>query len=357
MRTVRSSVYVFRRLWFVGFWVAVAAAMALCVVSAKAQDSPTTDAPPQPDKNVPVVQEPAPVERPQGQAPTQDQEVPKGDVPAVFESRIPADQMTFLSGMAGTRSGDVIRDKQFKRLMKSFVPTGEFHYGRDMGLDDALHMVMDGSRVPAQIHDGRYFTIAGSGGPYLAGRAMVWIDMKEGIAIGAFHFHPTNGEPTPSVAVFSRQVKDKALGMSDMPEAFAEDLNAWAEGSSVPALTTRYFITGSNMRVLMEHDEDYCSGTNLNLVPQGEPCEQMEADAADTDEVAAYYLDQVHYRMNATAWMIGPDQVAWIAVRDRTCGGVADPLECRIRVTREHTRVLTGRPMPRPEPHPVGHRY
>lgn len=357
MRTVRSSVCVFRRLWFVGFWVAVAAVMALCVVSAKAQDSPTTDAPPQPDKNVPVVQEPAPVERPQGQAPTQDQEVPKGDVPAVFESRIPADQMTFLSGMAGTRSGDVIRDKQFKRLMKSFVPTGEFHYGRDMGLDDALHMVMDGSRVPAQIHDGRYFTIAGSGGPYLAGRAMVWIDMKEGIAIGAFYFHPTNGEPTPSVAVFSRQVKDKALGMSDMPEAFAEDLNAWAEGSSVPALTTRYFITGSNMRVLMEHDEDYCSGTNLNLVPQGEPCEQMEADAADTDEVAAYYLDQVHYRMNATAWMIGPDQVAWIAVRDRTCGGVADPLGCRIRVTREHTHVLTGRPMPRPEPHPVGHRY
>ena len=325
MRTVRSSVCVFRRLWVVGFVAAVVTVMAFCVVSARAQDSPTTDAPPQPDKNVPVMQQPAPVERPEVQGPAQDQVAPAGGVPDVFESRIPADQMAFLSGMAGARSGDVIRDKQFKRLMKSFVPTGEFHYGRDMGLDDALQMVIDGSRVPAQIHDGRYFTIAGSGGPYLAGRAMVWIDMKEGVGIGAFYFHPTNGEPTPSVAVFSRQVKEKALGMTDMPEPFAEDLNAWAEGSRVPALTTRYFITGSNMRVLLEHDEDYCSGTNLSLVPQGELCEQMDADAADLDEVAAYYLDQVHYRMNATAWMIGPDQVAWIGVRDRTCGGVADP--------------------------------
>jgi hypothetical protein len=158
------------------------------------------------------------------------------------------------------------------------------------------------------------------------------------------------------VAVFSRQVKEKALGMTDMPEAFAEDLNAWAEGSGVPALTTRYFITGSNMRVLLEHDEDFCSGGNLNLVPQGEACEQMDADAADLDEVAAYYLDQVHYRMNATAWMIGPDQVAWVGLRDRTCGGVADALGCRIRVTREHTRRITGRPAPRPRPHPVGRR-
>jgi hypothetical protein len=62
----------------------------------------------------------------------------------------------------------------------------------------------------------------------------------------------------------------------------------------------------------------------------------------------------VHYRINATAWMIGPDQVAWVGMRDRTCGGVVDPLGCRIRVTREHVHVLTGRPGPRPRP--VEHR-
>jgi hypothetical protein len=356
MGTERGGLCAFRRVGAVGFLVAVTVVMVLCVASARAQDSPSTDAPPEPDKSVPVVREPAPVERPQVQAPAVDQAVPQGGVPAVFENRIPADQMAFLTGLAGASSNEVIHDKQFKKLMKFFVPNCEFHYGRDMGLDESLHMVMDGSRVPAQIREGRYFTIAGATGPYLGGRAMIWIDMKEGIGLGAFYFHPVNGEPTPTVAVFSRQVKDKALGMSDLPEAFAEDLDAWAGGSNVPALTTRYFLTGSNMRVLLEHDEDYCSGANLNFVPQGEPCEQMDADAADTDEVAAYYLDQVHYRTNATAWMIGPDQVAWIGVRDRTCGGVVDPLGCRIRVTREHTRVLTGRPMPRPGPHPVAHR-
>ena len=360
MRAMRGGVCLFRRMWVVRFVVGVLAVMALCVAGARAQDIPSADAPPEPDKNVPVVQQPAqqPVHRAEPSAADKAQAAepaaPAGGVPDVFEVRIPPDEMAFLSGMAGVASGEVIRDRQFKRLMKEFVPTGEFHYGRDMGLDSALHMVMDDSRVPAQIQDGRYFTIAGSRGPYLGGRGMIWIDMKEGIGIGAFYFHPTNGEPTPSVAVFSRQVKERALGMTDMPEAFADDLSAWAQGSGVPALTTRYFITGGNMRVLLEHDEDYCSGASLNLVPEGEACEQMDADAADLDEVAAYYLDQVHYRMNATAWMIGPDQQDWLVMRDRTCGGVADPLGCRIRVTREHIHVLTGRPGPRPRP--VGHR-
>ncbi len=256
MRMVGSSVCGFRRMWISDFWCAVALVMALSVATATAQDSPSTDAPPQPDKDVPMVQqEAAPVERPQVQAPAVDQGAPQGSGLDLFVSRIPTDEMAFLNGLAGASSNDVIRDKQFKKLMKFFVPSCEFHYGRDMGLDAALHMVMEGSRVPAQIREGRYFTIAGSNGPYLVGRAMIWIDMKEGIGLGAFYFHPTNGEPTPSVAVFSRQVKDKALGMSDLPPAFGEDLAAWAGGSMVPAVTTRYFLTGSNMRVLLEHDE------------------------------------------------------------------------------------------------------
>ena len=95
------TVCLFRRMWVMCFWMAVAAVMAVCVVSARAQDSPSTDAPPEPDKNVPVVREPAPVERPQMQAPAVDQVAPEGGVPAVFENRIPADQMAFLNGLAG----------------------------------------------------------------------------------------------------------------------------------------------------------------------------------------------------------------------------------------------------------------
>jgi hypothetical protein len=289
-----------------------------------------------------------PVDARQGQPEAQAQ--PMQGVPDIFAKRIAAEQMAFLGGLSGTTTDDAMRNKQFRKLMKSFVPDCMFHYGRDMDLEDALEMVMKGSQTPVRIRDGRYVTMSGAQGPYLGGRGFVWIDMKDGIAVGAFYFHPTNGEPTPSLAVFSRQVKEKALGMSDLPEEFAADLNVWAAGSRVPSLTTRYFITGSNMRVLLEHDEDYCDAENAGLVPQGVQCEQMDADAADMDETAAYYLDKVHYRTNATAWMIGPDQVAWLDVRARACG-VAD-LGCRIRVTREHTHVLTGRTGGRPGPHP-----
>ena len=81
------TVCLFRRMWVMCFWMAVAAVMAVCVVSARAQDSPSTDAPPEPDKNVPVVREPAPVERPQMQAPAVDQVAPEGGVPGCLREQ------------------------------------------------------------------------------------------------------------------------------------------------------------------------------------------------------------------------------------------------------------------------------
>jgi hypothetical protein len=51
-------------------------------------------------------------------------------------------------------------------------------------------------------------------------------------------------------------------------------------------------------------------------------------------------MQETHNQANATARMLGGDQVAWIGVRDQTCG-VA--LGCRIGITRQRTRVLLGR--------------
>jgi uncharacterized protein YecT (DUF1311 family) len=230
--------------------------------------------------------------------------------------------------------------------MRSAIPNCMFHYGWDMPLSEALDKVLKGSPLPVQIRDGRYVMVSGRSGPYLGGRGFVWVDMQDGIALGGFFFHPTNGEPTPTVAVFSRQVqgKDNSVGMSQLPAAFAEDLSRWSMESRVPPLTTRYFITGSNRRILLEHDEDYC------VLPDGMPppppgaCEQMNADAADIDMNAAYYLEQVNYATNATAWMIlGEDQAAWIEVRNNTCAVGPDPLGCRIRMTRERTHVIVHR--------------
>jgi len=78
----------------------------------------------------------------------------------------------------------------------------------------------------------------------------------------------------------------------------------------------------------------------------------MTADAADLDATAAYYLDQIHYATNGTAWMIGQDQVEWIQMRNSTCGAGPDPLACRIRISRERTNVIIhhGGPVAHP-PH------
>jgi uncharacterized protein YecT (DUF1311 family) len=241
----------------------------------------------------------------------------------------------------GAASGDLIRDKQFRKLMHSVIPDCTFHYGWDMPLSDAIELVLKGSTVPVRVRAGRYLMLSARSGPYLAGRGFIWIDLQDGIALGAFYFHPTNGEPTPVVNVFSKQVKEGTLKLSQLPLAFAEDLSQWSSDTKVPPVTTRYFITGSNQKILLEHDEDYCAPA-AGIAPPD--CQQMNADAADIDVNAAYYLDQTNHATNATAWMItGEDQVAWLQVRESTCRIGPDPLRCHIRMTRERTQVILRR--------------
>lgn len=226
--------------------------------------------------------------------------------------------------------------------MRGVIPDWMFHYGWDMSITAALDKVLKGSSLPVHVRNGRYFVVSGSNGPYLKGRGFIWIDMQDGIALGGFYFHPTNGEPAPTVTVFSSQVKEESLRMSQLPPAFALDLSRWSAESGVPSVTTRYFIGGVNRKILLEHDEDYCAPADGTAAPAD--CEQINADAADVDLNAAYYLEQVDYATNATAWMIvGPEQTAWIQVRDNTCGIGPGQLTCRIRITRERTHVIINR--------------
>jgi uncharacterized protein YecT (DUF1311 family) len=271
--------------------------------------------------------------------------------PAIFQNSIPSEQLAFLNRFAGAKARDLIRDKQFRKVMQSMIPDCMFHYGWDMPPADAFDKVFAGSNLPVQIREGRYITVAGRSGPYLQGRGFLWIDMRDGIALSGFYFHPTNGEPTPTVTVFSRQVKEESLKLSQLPPAFAEELTRWSEESSVPAVTTRYFIGGTDRKILLEHDEDYCAPGDGRKARSD--CEQMNADAADIDLDAAYYLEQTNHATNATAWMInGPDQVAWIEVRDNTCQAAADRLGCRIRITRERVHVIINRHSLAQLPHP-----
>ena len=278
----------------------------------------------------------------QGQTPPLQAPVAQYDK-VIFQKPMPNDQLIFLNQFVGQPSNDLFRDKQFRKLMKNFVPDCMYHYGSDMPLDEALDKVFSGSRVPVLIRDNRYVVLVGDKGPYLGGRAVLWIDMQDGIGLGAFYFHPTNGEPTPAVAVFSRQVREKTLSMGQLPPAFEGDMIQWATQFRVPLITTRYFISGLNKRILLEHDEDYCAAAPGEPPPPRNTCESMMADAADVDVTAAYYLDQIHYATNGTAWMIGADQVAWIQMRDDTCRVGPDPYACRVRISRERTNVIMHR--------------
>jgi uncharacterized protein YecT (DUF1311 family) len=338
-------------------WFLVAAGIFPGVRSraAFAQDSPSTSSAPKsqasapdgPQLRVAQSQEP-PVQAAQAPASNYDK--------AIFQMPIPANQLSFLKQFSGATSGDVINDKQFRKLLKNIIPNCTFHYGTDKALDDSIDEVIKGSRNPVLIRDGRYFMISGQNGPYLSGKGFIWIDMQDGVGLGGFYFHPTNGEPTPSVNIFSRQIKkEDVLALSELPPAFAEDLAQWTAAARVSSLTTRYFITGSNKKILLEHDEDFCSPSDGTVARTVDVCEQMNANAADLDMNAAYYLDQVHHATNATAWMItGADQIAFIQVRNSRCGSVLDPLGCRITMTREQThRVVRG---PVAAPHPGGHK-
>jgi uncharacterized protein YecT (DUF1311 family) len=275
-----------------------------------------------------------------GGAPPEQPEPPPP--PVVFQAPIPADQFAFLNDYAGHPVKELLKDKRFHSLLKLATPRTEYHYGRDMPLQSALEMVLDGSKLTVEVRDGRYALVPGNNGPYLRGRGFLWLDMQNGIALGGFYFQPTNGEPTPTLTVFSRQLKDTSLSMSQLPLDFTGDLIQWATQMGIPPVVTRYFIPDNGKKYVLIHDEDYCDHPENQPAPPESQCQALNADAADVDMNAAYFMQETRNQANATAWMLGPDQIAWIGLRNQTCGGGPAGLPCRIRITRQRTRVLLG---------------
>jgi hypothetical protein len=277
---------------------------------------------------------------------------PPGPPPAaVLENLFPPDQLSFLAGYDGKTLKELRKDKRFKALRKDAIPRTEYHYGTDKSLEYANDELLDSDGLPISLRDGRYVTVGTRGGSYLAGKTMMWFDLKTGMAFGVIYFHPTNGEPAPTLTVFSKQLTDTSLSMSQLPQEFVADLNQWELETRVPAISPRYFIPINGKKYALIHDEDYC------YHPEGEPapdhCDQMNADAADDDMNAAYFMQETHNAANATAWMLEPDQIAWLGVRDRTCG--LNGYACRIAITRTRTSVLIGHPLPPSHGAPPAH--
>lgn len=273
---------------------------------------------------------------------------PTGD--SIFEKPIASSQLIFLNDFAGNSSNDAARDGKVRKLIHNVVPDTPFHFGTDMPLPDAIQTVLSGPPFPVAIRDSRYVMISTSGGPNVRGRGFMWFDMQDGIGLGGIFYRPSNGEPTPTLTVFSKQVKEESIEMSQLPAAFFEDMNQWAAASLVPPIVTRYFINEEGAKILLVHDEDFCIHPEGVPAPSEEQCEQMNADAADIDMEAVYFLARTNYASNATArTAVDSDQQVWLKLRDDTCKVGPERLHCRIRLTRERVHVLI-KPHPGPRP-------
>jgi uncharacterized protein YecT (DUF1311 family) len=263
--------------------------------------------------------------------------------PVEFQNKLSGDQLAFLRAYAGKPAKELLKDKQFRNILKLITPNTEYHYGRDMRLSETRDSILDGSRNPVVVRDDRYAMVPGNQGPYLHGRAFMWFDLQEGIGLGGVYFHPVNGEPTPTLAIYSRQLKDTTLSMIQMPADFASDVIQWATQEGIPPVTARYFIPENGKKYVLVHDEDYCDHPADQPPPPQDRCQQLNAEAADADLNAADFMAQTGNAANATAWMLSPSQVAWIGIRNQGCGAGPGFYACRVRMTRRRVRQIVIR--------------
>ena len=212
--------------------------------------------------------------------------------PAILQNLLPPSELSFLNDYTGKTPKAILKDKRFRALLKESFPNTEYHYGRDKSLLDASEELLDTDPIPITVREGRYATIGTRGGTYLAGKTMMWFDMQSGMAMGAIYFHPSNGEPAPTLTIFSKQLTDTDLSMSQIPQEFVSDLYAWLMQTRIPIVSPRYFIPANGRKYVLVHDEDYCFHSENEPMPDG--CEQANADAADDDMNAAYFMNPTY---------------------------------------------------------------
>jgi hypothetical protein len=222
-------------------------------------------------------------------------------VNTLFQKPIPGGQLAFLSDYAGRPANGAVREPDLRSLLNRVVPYAPFHLGLDMPLPHAVESMFLASTLPVEVRAGRYAMVTGVRGQGGRGRAFLWVDMKQGVAFGGIFFYPSNGEPTPTLTIFSSQVNRPSLAMSQLPVAFFQDLSRWAVREGVPPVTTRYFINASSEKILLAHDEDYCSQLDgMTAPPPEEVCRKMNADAARIDTEASLFLNRTNFASNAT---------------------------------------------------------
>lgn len=218
----------------------------------------------------------------------------------LFQRPIPSDQLGFLNDYAGRPANEILHDQKLHELVSAVVPYTAFHLGLDMPLPHALESMLSASQVPIEVRESRYVLVAGIRGHGGRGRAFIWVDMHQGIALGGIFFYPSNGEPTPTLTIFSSQVAQASLALTQLPPAFVQDLAAWAATEGVPPVTTRYFINAASEKTVLTHDEDFCKMSDAGTLTSPDSCTKMNANAARLDAEALHFLDRTNYASNST---------------------------------------------------------
>jgi hypothetical protein len=222
----------------------------------------------------------------------------------LFQKPVSSADLEFLNESPGQPLDDLVRRRSLRTLVDQVVPYVPFHFGLDMPLPNALEGLLSGSASRVQIRDGRYAMMTGLRGPNTRGRAFLWVDTQKRVALGGIFFYPSNGEPTPTLTIFSKQVSRSGLRMSELPKAFFTDLSRWAAAEGVPPVTTRYFINASSDKTVLMHDEDFCKTSDGRSGIRKEDCTRMHSDAKEIDRKAAEFLSQTHNATNATMRMV-----------------------------------------------------
>lgn len=227
----------------------------------------------------------------------------KKPLPTTFERTIPSSDLLFLNDLANQPSSTVLRDSTFRQLVGAVTPFAPFHFGTDKPLSNALEEMFSTSEIPVQIRDNRYVMVTGRRTPESGGRGrtFLWVDMQQGIALGGIFFYPSNGEPSPTLTLFSNQVSADSVRIEQLPPAFLEDFSRWSADAAVPLSTARYFINASNKKSVLAHDEDTCGSSAGSASLGAETCTQQKLEAAAVDRQAGAFLARVHYAPNGTA--------------------------------------------------------
>ena len=222
-----------------------------------------------------------------------------------FTKLITNTQLAFLNDYAGRAVDNADGKQKVKTLVGMVAPYTPYHYGADFPLPQVISTLLLNEPQPIEIRDGRYAILSGFRNAIHNRRVLLWIDMRERVALGAIFFDPSNGEPSPTLTIFSEQLDLRSVRMSQLPRAFAEDLRRWAANAGLPAVTTRYFIGATGEKTVLAHDENFCARTEGQVgLPDKSVCREMNAKAALIDMTATRFMEQTHNASNATVRMI-----------------------------------------------------